>query len=134
MQQENINKQPTMAGEKSLVIARNKLRKRAYHQAHKQEANIRRQRWTRNNPEKSRSMWLKKRYKITLDNFNTKLLAQGNVCASCKQARKLCVDHDHTTGKVRGLLCDACNKALGLLEEKQATLVSLIEYLGRWSV
>jgi len=46
--------------------------------------------------------------------------AQGGTCAMCHQActtgRQLAVDHDHRTGRVRGLLCNPCNRALGTYE------------------
>lgn len=41
------------------------------------------------------------------------------------------IDHDHQTGKVRGVLCSRCNMALGLLHDSPATLARLIEYLQR---
>lgn len=43
----------------------------------------------------------------------------------------LVVDHDHTTGKVRGLLCHNCNRALGLLQDNKSYLQSAINYLKK---
>jgi hypothetical protein len=76
----------------------------------------------------------KKLYGITLDTYNFLLEEQKHCCATCgvsvkKLKRKLAVDHNHTTGKVRGLLCSNCNTALGLVQENKETLVSLISYL-----
>lgn len=64
--------------------------------------------------------------------------SQENVCAICKGSgfkmhqginQILCLDHCHTTGQVRGLLCHNCNRALGLLQDNTDFLKSAIEYL-----
>lgn len=55
---------------------------------------------------------------------------QGN-CLICGETMvKPYVDHDHSTGKVRGLLCRACNLGLGLFRDNQKYLLSAIYYLG----
>jgi hypothetical protein len=62
---------------------------------------------------------LKAKYGITLSDFNRLLKKQGGKCAVCRGVepkRNLAVDHDHVTGKVRGLLCTSCNTTLGKLE------------------
>lgn len=54
-------------------------------------------------------------YGMTLDDYDRMLAAQGGACATCLRppgVRALCVDHDHDTGEVRGLLCSACNAAI----------------------
>lgn len=62
----------------------------------------------------------KKRYGITRDVFEYMYQRQGRGCAICGRPRSgkrhLCVDHDHKTGRVRGLLCARCNSFLGWLE------------------
>jgi hypothetical protein len=63
-----------------------------------------------------------KSYKITLDHYNNLLASQGSTCAICgsdkpsksSNKKNFCVDHCHTTDKVRGLLCDSCNRAIGV--------------------
>jgi Autographiviridae endonuclease VII len=65
---------------------------------------------------------------------------QNGVCAICEcklessRYTKLTVDHDHKTGKVRGLLCTACNTAIGLLKDSQVRLRSAIIYLSKHGV
>jgi hypothetical protein len=68
------------------------------------------------------------------------LEVQNGVCAICKlpESRKsrsglytLSVDHDHKTGKVRGLLCHRCNNCLGTLKDDTHILQSAIDYLNR---
>jgi hypothetical protein len=62
---------------------------------------------------------------------------QGGRCAICRQAPSgrrvesvLHLDHDHETGRVRGMLCGRCNKALGLLRDDPSLILSLINYLN----
>lgn len=58
------------------------------------------------------------RYKLSKDQYDTMLSAQKNKCLLCKRQPEhiLCVDHNHQTGKVRGLLCRGCNRAIAILE------------------
>lgn len=60
-------------------------------------------------------------YGITIDEYETLLKQQNNLCAICKKGcstgRRLSVDHCHETNKVRGLLCFHCNMSLGWLEK-----------------
>lgn len=55
--------------------------------------------------------------------------AQGNKCLCCNNPGKLEVDHDHAVGRVRGLLCGSCNKALGLIRDNPDTALKLYAYL-----
>lgn len=64
---------------------------------------------------------LKWRYDMTPDEYRTLLKSQGGGCAMCgrtpdKQKRSLHVDHDHKTGKVRGILCSRCNRIMALYD------------------
>lgn len=77
---------------------------------------------------------LQKAYGITLDEYNRMLAEQSNCCKICnthqdKLKRILCVDHNHVTGKVRGLLCDNCNRSLGLLKDNLTVLRNAVKYL-----
>ena len=71
-------------------------------------------------------------YNITLEQYNDILLIQNGVCAICGQKgeRILCVDHNHATGKVRGLLCDKCNRGLGFFREDKTILIKALGYLN----
>jgi hypothetical protein len=83
---------------------------------------------------------LKKKYGLTPADYANMLAAQGGVCAICNsaepmkhkktgQAFELSVDHDHRTGKVRGLLCHACNTGMGKFEDSVELLLSAVTYL-----
>jgi hypothetical protein len=79
--------------------------------------------------------YLKWKYGISLDEYEAIKDSQGGVCAVCgngqgQDGRKyLDVDHCHRTGKVRGLLCSHCNRALGLLSEDQSRIRKLADYI-----
>tara|TARA_B100000287_G_C20076247_1_gene560494 strand:+ start:54 stop:461 length:408 start_codon:yes stop_codon:yes gene_type:complete len=81
---------------------------------------------------KARSM--ENRYGITIEQYWQMLKDQNFACKVCNShmtdhKKGLCVDHDHTTGKVRALLCKGCNVALGEIKENKDTLAKLIMYL-----
>lgn len=82
--------------------------------------------------------WLR-RYGLSSQEYYRILDQQRGVCAICEQPEKrlhkgepvlLCVDHDHKTGKVRGLLCKSCNTAIGLCDDNVDTLARAILYLS----
>lgn len=81
-----------------------------------------------------------KRYGTTVEEYNLLLERQSMVCAICKKketsvdkrtglTKRLFVDHCHATNKIRGLLCQKCNFALGLFEDNLSSLSNAIEYL-----
>jgi len=71
-------------------------------------------------------------YGLSPEDYDTMLAQQGGVCAICQQdngGRHLVIDHDHTTDKVRVLLCDGCNIALGGLKDNPDTARKAADYL-----
>lgn len=118
--------------------------------------------WKKNNPEKiktvnnknakkrkefydseegklcSRRAHLKRMYGITLEDYNEKLIEQNNKCKICNQENTfdrygvLAVDHDHSTGKIRGLLCYKCNVGLGNFNDNKQLLEKAINYLKEY--
>ncbi len=82
--------------------------------------------------EKARARQLKRLYGITLDTYNQMLDAQAGRCAICGStlsSRSLDVDHDHDTGKVRGLLCQSCNHGIGHFGDSPEILREAVAYL-----
>lgn len=83
----------------------------------------------------SREANLLKNYGLTLEAYDTLLESQNFACKICKaersdkSRRNLSVDHDHTTGRVRGLLCGNCNKMLGYAKDNPTILLKGIQYL-----
>lgn len=82
--------------------------------------------------DKERSRWaqIKTKYGITKQDFDHMSLVQGYRCAICPSPIEV-VDHCHTTGRVRGLLCQHCNSMLGYARDNTETLSAGIAYLRR---
>ena len=77
--------------------------------------------------------YIKKKYGITIDERNTMYEEQNGKCAICgKHYDVLCVDHDHTTNKVRSLLCRRCNRELGVVERDVSNIYKMIQYLNKY--
>jgi hypothetical protein len=88
------------------------------------------------NPERTRNNDLKRNYGISLQEHQQMFDDQQGVCAICKSEgdgkwKKLCVDHDHKTGKVRQLLCRNCNMMLGQAGDNINLLEEMIKYLQK---
>jgi hypothetical protein len=93
------------------------------------------QAYRKNNVEKvkasNRNTKLKRAYGITQEQFIEMSIKQDNKCACCAKETKLVVDHCHTNGNIRELLCNNCNTALGLLNEDNTIIQSLSNYLRK---
>ena len=94
-------------------------------------------------PEKGRDKNLRHKYGITLEEYSVLLNNQNGKCATCGStdpagrksgrggsANVFVVDHCHKTGKVRGILCHRCNRAMGVIGDNISTLQAMIEYLS----
>lgn len=83
--------------------------------------------------DQSRAAMLIRKYGITAEQYAEMLFLQGGVCAICKGPGKaygrLHVDHNHETGRIRGLLCNTCNAGLGQLRDDVELLRAAIAYL-----
>lgn len=93
-----------------------------------------------NNKEYAKNRWLQKEFGITLEQYVQMSEHQNGVCAICHKpesvkfkgkVKALSVDHNHTTGKVRQLLCHRCNTAIGQVGEDESILLSMVDYLRR---
>lgn len=103
-----------------------------------------RERWHALPFQYKRSKWLKTKYGLSYEQYETLFSNQNGKCAICKSdillespeknsAYIACVDHNHQTKKVRGLLCNHCNRALGLMKESIANLKNMIQYLEKYN-
>lgn len=87
----------------------------------------------RYNPEKRKDRHLRSDFGINIKTYNSMLEEQKSKCAICGggEGEVLYVDHDHKTGKVRGLLCHRCNTALGRMKDNPSLLEKAIFYIKR---
>lgn len=110
-------------------------------------ASRRRMEWRDKNYDRDFDAHLRRKFGITLEQYNAMLAEQGGVCAICgdpptiqsgiskghKQGRqtkpRLVVDHDHATGKIRGLLCIPCNRGIGFLKDDPVIVRFALKYL-----
>ncbi len=102
-------------------------------------------RWNRENREYRAHKYIEKKYGITFEQYEEMLLAQGNACAlnpthvepeyyKSKVGRRggfWHIDHDHLTGKIRGILCRTCNTAIGALGDDVQGLTLALNYLKK---
>lgn len=78
---------------------------------------------------------LKYNFNLSLEDYETMVEQQNGVCAICSQppikgnGNRLHIDHNHSTGKIRGLLCSTCNQGLGFFQDSFETLLSASHYL-----
>jgi hypothetical protein len=79
----------------------------------------------------NRKSHLKRKYGLTLEAFDELLASQGGGCAICGRPDADNVDHDHTTGRVRGILCFNCNIAIGQVEDDEDRLAAAMAYVAR---
>lgn len=100
---------------------------------------IRKEYWDRNK-DKTKNKFLVSTYGISLENYTKLSDMQLGLCAICRKPeegtikgilKKLAVDHCHKTKKVRGLLCNNCNMALGLFKDDENLLLSAVLYLRK---
>lgn len=101
-----------------------RLRSRTYHHNNKEQIH-----------QKNREWRISSKYGISIETYNSMMESQNMSCAICLESfsdsinRRLAVDHDHTTGAVRGLLCGNCNNGLGRFKDNVSLLKKAIEYL-----
>jgi hypothetical protein len=112
---------------------------RAYRAEHRDRLNAERRDTWRSDADlraRHRGARLGRTYGLSREEHRRLLEAQNGVCAVCKlpSRRALCVDHCHATRQVRGLLCDKCNTALGLLGDDVRRMLAAVAYLNRVGV
>lgn len=82
--------------------------------------------------EKRKEYHFQSKYGLSMDDLNRMKERQNNLCKICKEEAPLVVDHDHETGKVRGMLCSRCNLAVAYLEANPGWADKAIQYLEKY--
>ena len=106
---------------------------KAWYQKNKDKKNAQVKNWQKRNPAKVKEQcWRRTGINITFDVFQRLLSEQSNGCAICRIpiGRSAHVDHDHTTGLVRGLLCSNCNQGLGHFKDSTLILEAAVQYVA----
>lgn len=93
--------------------------------------------WRKENPQRARRVqkmsFLRRKYGISEDALHALVEAQGGKCGICRDmldmGRHTCIDHNHETGAVRGLLCRKCNSGIGQLRDSQEIVRAALHYL-----
>ena len=109
-----------------------------YRDSHKEERYNYNKKWVMSNKEKAIDNQLRIKYGISLADYNKLKEKQNNCCEICGRhesefKRRMCVDHNHVTGEVRGLLCNHCNTALGHVFEDESILLNMIDYIRKYN-
>jgi hypothetical protein len=97
----------------------NRLEKERYHSKPKNERY-------------SRYRQVKKTYGLSKEEYDILLKSANYCCQICKGKKRLCVDHCHSTGKVRGILCGNCNSGIGKLGDNKEMVLKAYSYLSTY--
>lgn len=106
----------------------------AWREKNRERSRARAREWNRANPEAAAEHHYKARYGITWAQYDAMFTQQGGLCAICRRecpsGNRLAVDHDHSTGQVRALLCTPCNQGLGRFHDDMGLMERAIQYLA----
>ena len=134
------NKEEILANVKEYYIKNREAileRQGKYQEEHREERTEYNRKYREENKDILKNQHLQRTYNITLEYYNKMFEEQNGLCLGCYQhqsdlKQSLVVDHDHITGKVRGLLCINCNKSLGQVKDNSEILRRLADYLDKF--
>lgn len=99
---------------------------RRYHETHDEQIKAYRE----THKEERRNYHLKSTYGVTLEEYEDMVVKQDSKCKICGEFwDRLHIDHCHKSGKIRGLLCNPCNRGLGMFKDNIGLLAGAMEYL-----
>lgn len=111
-----------------------KEQKRRHYEKHKDKIDQKAKDWYENNKERYVNNALLRKYGVTLEQYNLLRAQQDFRCAVCNMhetdvGKKMFVDHDHSTGKIRKLLCTRCNVGIGMLQDNPDIMECAAKYI-----
>lgn len=109
----------------------------AYRKLNPEKMAAQARKWRNNNKKRHLNNVLMLKFKISVDAYERMYKEQNGCCAICESlsisGRRMAVDHNHSTGEIRGLLCDKCNRGIGFLKDSIHNLQKAVNYLERFS-
>jgi len=133
LNKEKIKQQMSLYSQNNKEVLRQK--KKDYYNKNKEKFKEKMQQYDKKVKERRSDALQKQKYGISLEQKAQMIKEQGGTCRICKNplepGRKSPTDHDHKTGKVRGILCNKCNIGLGMFKDNIEYLQSAIEYLNK---
>lgn len=109
-------------------------RKRKWERENPEKVKASNKRWRENNRGKTKIAALKAVYGLSEDEFRELLDSTIGACPICEEefgSHTACIDHDHETGEIRGIICRKCNLMLGRINDDIDILLNAIEYLKK---
>jgi hypothetical protein len=115
-----------------------KTERKKYKKQYDEKTKEQRKKYCVENEKMLRDHLIKKKYGITAEQYDAQLNKQEGKCEICHQPqedfkKRFCVDHDHTTGEIRGLLCFKCNLVLGHANDDTNILSEAIQYVEKYN-
>ena len=110
-------------------------RYKKYYQNNKEKIKVKNKKYRDTHKEWKKEYQLKRKYGLSISDFNNMLLAQNMRCAICNEPfdlnnpHSIHVDHNHKTGKIRGILCSNCNWAIGYFKDNPEYIDNASKYL-----
>lgn len=139
-----VNRNADPNGRWARMSEERKSRVRAYHKRYREEnaekVRLWKSRQLERHPDTAFRRHIKKFYGLSVEDFERKWKEQNGRCCICgvmmargsKGGQRGCVDHDHNTGVVRGILCNLCNHSLERFERIENFAMRAMEYLDSW--
>lgn len=116
-----------------------RLESRKYYNNNRDKSTVRRRKYRENNREKdnlTKLVWrIKRNFGISLEERDNILRSQDGKCAICGTdnftSKGICIDHNHMSGKIRGILCSRCNSGLGMFIDSRDIIIKAYWYLDK---
>ena len=120
---------PLITGTDMKTSIKRRQQMKEYREANKDAIRKRQTAWAKDNPDRVASHQRKTKYGVTEEMYTELVTKNKHQCQICNNETKLVVDHCHDTGTIRGVLCRACNLALGHFKDDINRLTNALKYI-----